>query len=144
MFLKFLTNELLAFRDRSSASSCFFLCDLMLEIGCIVQMSLNSESFYPFLISILSKIHLHRNEGNHKQVSCVHVYNVDMKKHYNYTLYVREVNFVIIIVFQICVKKKEKLSLTFTKKNLSRPYDGLCRILFLNDTEAANIIVLHV
>lgn len=96
MFLKFLTNELLAFRYRSSASPCFFLCDLMLEIGCIVQMSLNSESFYPFLISILSKIHLHRNKGNHKTReprarNYIHVYNVDMKKHYNYTLFVREV-----------------------------------------------------
>lgn len=83
-------------------------------------------------------------KGIIRHVSRVHLYNVDMKKHCNYTLYVREVNFVIIIVFQIFVKKKEKLSLTFTKKKLSRPYDGLCRILFLNDKEAANIIVLHV
>lgn len=96
MFLKFLTNELLAFRYRSSASPCFFLFDLMLKIGRIVQMSLNSESFYPFPISILSKIHLHRNKGNHKTPeplarNYIHVYNVDIKKHYNYTLYVREV-----------------------------------------------------
>lgn len=97
MFLNFLTNELLAFRYRSSASPCFFfLFDLMLEIGCIVQMSLKAESFYPFPISILSKIHLHRNKGNHKTHeprarNYIHVYNVDMKKHYNYTLYVRKV-----------------------------------------------------
>lgn len=96
MFLKFLTNELLAFRYRSSASPYFLLFDLMLEIGRIVQMSLNSESFYPFPISILSKIHLHRNKGNLKTrepraTNYIHVYNVDMKKHYNYKFYVQEV-----------------------------------------------------
>lgn len=83
-------------------------------------------------------------KGIIRHVSRVHLYNVDMKKHYNYTLYVREVNFVIIIVFQIFVKKRETFFNIYKKKHLSRPYDGLCRILFLNDTEAANIIVLHV
>lgn len=42
----------------------------------------------------------------------------------------------IIVFLDLCKKKKEAF-LNILKKN-SRPYDGLCRILFLNDTETAS------
>lgn len=50
-------------------------------------------------------------------------------------------------MFLICVNKEKENFLKHLqrkkKKKNFRPYDGLCRILFLNDTETANIKVLH-
>lgn len=84
LFFKFFTNKLLAHRFLSPASPCFFLFDMMLEIGHIVQMSLRSEFLYPFPMFILSQTHLHRNKGNHKTReprarNYTHVYDDDIK-----------------------------------------------------------------
>lgn len=89
---KFLNKRVASLKVSFICKSLFF--SVWFDVRNWVHRS-NKPQFW-ILLSISCKIHLHRNKGNHKTReprarNYLHVYNVDMKKHYNYTLYVREV-----------------------------------------------------